>query len=137
MKTFSQFSNDNDRADYEWCTFEEDDYCVHVLIAKQDVNLDEGRHSGLPLGGQYSANLHGAHTSPGMKHIHLYAGNRQVFAMNIDGSAHDRSHGTRIPNRVAKALSQRFPDFTLPPDNVIESAPGWIMDLFGAELLLG
>src|SRR5947209_1120940 len=87
---------------------------------------------GVPLGGQYSATLHGAHTTPGMKHIHVYAGNNQVFAMNIDGSAHDRSHGTRIPNKVAKALSQRFPDFKPPPNNIIESAPHWIMNLFGS-----
>lgn len=137
MKTFSQFSNDDDRAHYEWCTFEEDECCVHVLISKQDVALQEARHRGIPLGGQYSANLHSAHTTPGMKHIHVYAGNGQVFAMNIDGSAHDQSHSTRIPNKVAKALSQRFPDFTLPPSNVIESAPGWIMDIFRSELLLG
>jgi hypothetical protein len=137
MKTFGQFSKDDERADYKWCTFEEDDCCVHVLISKRDINLQEARHSRVPLGGQYSATLHGAHTTPGMKHIHVYAGINQLFAMNIDGSAHDRSHGTRIPNKVAKALSQRFPDFKLPPSNIIESAPNWIMKIFGSELLLG
>jgi hypothetical protein len=137
MKTFSEFSNDSDRADYSWCTFEVDDLCVHVLIAKEDATLQEGRHRGLPIGGQYTANLHSAHTSPGMKHIHVYAGNNQIFAMNSDGTAHDQSHGAKIPSKVAKAISQRFPDFKLPPNNVVEGAPSSIMDLFRSELLLG
>jgi hypothetical protein len=137
MKTFLQFLNGSDRADYRWCTFEEDDWCVHVLIGTHDAKLQEANHPGIPLGGQYSATLHSAHTTPGKKHIHVYAGSSQIFAMNIDGSAHDRSHGIQIPNRVAKAISQRFPDFKLPPQNLIENAPDRIMELFGSELLLG
>jgi hypothetical protein len=137
MKTFQQFRDDESMREHEWYTFEEDDYCVHILLAKGDVTLQEARHRGLPIGGQYSADLHGAHTTPGMKHIHVYAGTNQIFAMNIDGSAHDQSHGTQIPNKVAKALAQRFPDFKLPSNNIIEGAPDLIMRAFGSQLLLG
>jgi len=57
--------------------------------------------------------------------------------MNMDGSAHDQSHGNRIPNKVAKAISQKFPNFTLPQDNLIENAPESVERLFIEQVLLG
>lgn len=55
----------------------------------------------------------------------------------MNESAHDQSHGIRIPNKVVKALDQKFPDFTLPEDKLIESAPESIEKLFIEKVLLG
>ena len=75
------------------------------------------------MGGKYSALLHKAHVPGGQDHIHVFARQNQLFAINRDGTAHDRSHGVRIPNRVADAIRAEFPNFNLPLDNLIESAP--------------
>ena len=55
---------------------------------------------------------------------------------NIDGSAHDASHQTQIPKKVAKAIEKHFPQFTLPTDNFIENADDEINAL-ALQLLLG
>ena len=88
-----------------------------------DKRLDEAQHRGVPLGGKYSAQLHSAHTPPrGQQHLHVYAKNNQLFALNMDGTAHDQSHQTQIPRKVADAIRQQFPTFVVPPSNFIESA---------------
>lgn len=38
-----------------------------------------------------------------------------MFALNQDGSAHDQSHGTRIPKYVAEQFGIDFPKYNLPP----------------------
>lgn len=38
---------------------------------------------------------------------------------------------------ITKAITQKFPGFTLPPDNFIEGAPAEILTTFGRQLLLG
>lgn len=88
-----------------------------------NVVLQEARYRGIPLGGSYSAQIHGAHTPDGQKHIHVYDRTNQIFAMNIDGTAHDQSHQTQIPNQVAKAMQNLFPEFTIPANRFIESTP--------------
>lgn len=84
--------------------------------------FDEAQHKGHPLGGKYSAQLHPPHGGQGQQHIHVYARNNQLFALNIDGTAHDKSHGVQIPNKVAAAIRQHFPSFTIPANNLIEYA---------------
>jgi hypothetical protein len=85
--------------------------------------LNEAKHKGVPLHGPYSVQKHSAHVQPGERHVHVYLKNNQLFALNMDsGTAHDQSHGIPIPNKVADALRQKFPDITLPPNNFIESA---------------
>ncbi len=103
-------------------TFAADELTVHVYCDDVDavLALDEAQHRGVPLGGPYSALYHKAHTSPGQDHIQAYMKNNKLFALNVSGSAHDRSHGVRIPNRVAKAIRQHFPNVQLPPNNIIE-----------------
>lgn len=129
---FREFCN------YEWFSFTLENYVVHILFSKSEPGpLLEGKSKYVELGGVYSAQLHQAHTSVGQTHIHVYARNNQLFALNQDGSAHDRSHGSKIPNKVAQAITQKFPDFTLPKDNFIESAPAEIVSAFGHLLLLG
>ncbi len=137
MGRFKQFSAQQKSEKYEWISFEVEDYVVHILFeTSEDYILTEARHHGISLGGQYSAQLHKAHSSVGQQHIHVYAKNNQIFSMNLDGSAHDQSHGTRIPNKVVKAIDQKFPNFTLPEDNLIESAPESIEKLFIEKVLL-
>jgi hypothetical protein len=104
-------------------TFQDGNIMVHVYCDAVDavLALDEAQHRGIPLGGPYSAKYHKAHTRPGEDHIQVYMKNNKVFALNINGTAHDRSHGVRIPNRVARAIKQRFPNVKLPKDNIIEN----------------
>jgi outer membrane protein assembly factor BamA len=65
---------------------------------------------------------HTAHTTPGQNHIAVYYKQNRLFSLNTDGTAHDRSHGIRIPNKVVKGIQQRFPDIQIPPNNIIEAA---------------
>ncbi len=127
MAGFREFFEATDPSGHCWYTFQVDEYVVHVLLDVRtlDANcLDEAEHRGRPLGGQYSAQLHSPHTPPpvGQFHLHVYARNNQIFALNMDGSAHDRSHGTTMPRKVADAIKNLFPDFTVPPNNFIEAA---------------
>jgi len=57
---------------------------------------------------------------------------KQVFAMNLDGSAHDGFHQVEIPEEVVSFL--RSKGFIIPPDNLIE----WIefKQSSGRQLLL-
>lgn len=138
MKTLRQFIKESKAEKYEWFSFEVEDFCVHILFAPADNGvLEEAKHHGISLGGKYSAQLHKAHSMVGKEHIHVYEKNNQLFAMNIDGTAHDNSHKTRIPNRVANAITQHFPQFILPKDNLIEDAPKEIMSLFFEKILFG
>lgn len=89
--------------------------------------IDEARHRGEPLTKTYSTIKHPPHTLKGKSHLHVYCKNNQLFAINIDGSAHDQSHGVIIPKKVAKVIRQKFPDFKLPADNYIESAPDHVL----------
>ena len=129
MKTFMEWVESLEREPYGWYFFAVDNFTVHIFLLDvrdgQNIAsfvLDEAQHRGTPLGGQYSAQLHHAHTPQGQQHLHVYAKNNQLFALNIDGKAHDRSHGVQIPNNVADAIRSRFPNFVIPQNNYIEHA---------------
>ena len=101
-----------------------------VLIAEigshEEKLLREAKLKGEPLTGTYATQYHAAHIKDGQDHLHVYCKQNQLFAINQDGSAHDRSHQTQIPNKVADAIRTKFPDFRLPPNNFIENAPSEI-----------
>jgi len=99
-------------------------YTLHIYTTtiKEKRFLLESRDKGVPLGGPYSVQRHHPHAPPGQNHLHVFLKNNQLFALNQDGTAHDRSHRVRIPNQVARAIAVRFPDFTVPEGNLIESA---------------
>lgn len=78
----------------------------------------------------FSGVYHKAHIPDGQDHIHVHQRNNQLFALNVDGTAHDNSHGTRIPNRIADGLRRHFPDVTLPPNNFIESVDNNVQTRF-------
>jgi len=122
---FREFLDDKDSTKFELLSFTVEEFSVTVLVLKdssEEVLLTEAQHRGKPLTGKYAAQYHTAHTPQGQEHIHVYAKNNQLFALNIDGSAHDASHQTQIPRRVADAIRAKFPAFNLPNDNFIESA---------------
>lgn len=113
-----------------WLSFDSDDGIVHVLL---ELPLHEAQHRGKPLGGQYSATVHPPHDPRGQKHIHVYAKQNNLLALNWDGSTRHGKPGTRIPARVAAALAQRFPDLKLPDNNILEhlaSTPAWMRYVF-------
>jgi len=99
-----------------------DEYTIHFYVEKAEGGqfLLEAKHKGIPLKGPYSAQPHPAHSPAGQKHIHVFKKNNELFALNVDGTAHDQSHGIRIPNKVADRIAKDFPDFKLPPGNIIE-----------------
>jgi hypothetical protein len=102
-----------------------DDLVVNIYFDdyknKDFIDLKEARHKAISLKGPYLVYLDSPHIPQGQKHIHVYRKNNQIFAFNMDGSAHDKSHGVKIPKKVAKALSDIFPNFELPNGNIIES----------------
>ncbi len=102
----------------------EQEYAIHLYCSDLDsrVLMLEAQHKGIPLTAAYSAQYHTDRTNRGQNHIHVYCKNNQLFALNRDGTAHDKSHGVRIPNKVAKAIQTHFPDVQLPPKNIIECA---------------
>lgn len=84
--------------------------------------LNEAKHRGIPLAGPYSVEKHSPHTPKNDYHLHLYDKNNQILAINKDGTSHDRSHGCVIPRVAADALRKMFPGYTIPDNNLIESA---------------
>jgi hypothetical protein len=54
-------------------------------------------------------------------HLHFFLNGKKLGAINRDGTAHDRSHGVRIPNHVADFIKTSYPDFQIPSNNIIES----------------
>ncbi|MDD5300062.1 MAG: hypothetical protein PHD65_06175 [Gallionella sp.] len=124
---------------YETFTFEVDGYVISIFIRRDDqvtIPLNEAKQKGISLGGQYSALRHTV-PEPGKEHIHVYAKGNDIFALNKDGTAHDQSHGVKIPNRVADAIRTHFPNFSLPPNNFIESAPTAIELSYKMQVLVG
>jgi hypothetical protein len=125
------------RPEWKLFSFQVDDTHVHILFDDKEAicALNEAKHKGIPLSGQYSAQVHGPH-GYGQKHLHAYSKNNQLFAINWDGTAHDKSHGIFIPNKVAIAIAQRFPDLKLPNNNFIESVMPDMLDTGKLKLLL-
>ncbi len=73
----------------------------------------------LELGKGYSAEKHPAHVPGCREHLHVYRRRNQLFALNVDGSAHDDSHGTTIPKHVVTMMGRHFPEFNVPRDGKI------------------
>jgi len=53
-------------------------------------------------------------------HLHFLLNGQKIGAVNRDGTAHDKSHGVRIPNHMADYIRSKYPDFQIRPDNMIE-----------------
>jgi hypothetical protein len=101
--------------------FEIKGFLITVTYHSEESELLlEAKSKGIPLIGTYSVMKHPPHTSPGEYHLHVHDGENQIFAINKSGSAHDGFHGVRIPNKVYKALTQKYKEWTFPPDQIIE-----------------
>ncbi|WP_223648911.1 hypothetical protein [Hymenobacter psoromatis] len=81
----------------------------------------EGTTKGMPLGGTYSFIKHQPHNSTGEYHIHVYDDSNEILAINQGGTGHDGYHGTRIPNKVYRALVAKFPNWKFPSNQIVES----------------
>lgn len=99
-----------------------DKYTI-VIYTQGEMNslLTEAQPKGVPLVGVYSYRKDPPHIPSGQYHLHLFMKQNQIFAINKDGTAHDRSHGAQIPKKVADALRKEFPDWTIPESGLIES----------------
>lgn len=116
----------------KYCSVQVEEYTVHIYFEDTGNGgfITEAQHRGVPLAGPYSVIKHKPHIDGGQYHLHLYHKQNQLFAINKDGTAHDKSHGYQIPNKVADALRKQFPDFVLPRHNIIES----VNDLTAVEI---
>lgn len=52
------------------------------------------------------------------RHIHIFYNNEELFAMNVDSTAHDGYHQVRIPDELSSFLKKK--GFPLPPNSIIE-----------------
>ena len=100
-----------------------DVYTVEIFYNEENTitQIDEAKHRGIHIGGPYSAKYHKAHTNPGKDHLLFYNRQNKLFAMNVDGTGHDGSSGTKIPNRIVKGVKQTFPNVKIPDDNIVEN----------------
>lgn len=65
-----------------------------------------------------------------LRHVHIFNNGKQIFAMNIDGTAHDGFHRVRIPQEIADVLRKK--GFTIPANNLIEMV---MQPIVGKQLL--
>lgn len=101
-----------------------EEYIVHLYISSNETEflLTEAKNRGIPIQGPYSVRQDTKHVPQGQNHLHIYKGQNKFGAINLDGTAHDKSHGVRIPNKVVDKLNQMFPKYNIPADGYIESA---------------
>lgn len=99
-----------------------DEYTIYVYSNSVKSILNEANPRGTKsIGGPYSVTKHPPHTRGGQYHFHVYNKNNELFSINVDGSAHDQSHGKVIPQKVADGLKKLFPKLKIPSNNLIES----------------
>ncbi|OOG77488.1 hypothetical protein [Algoriphagus sp. A40] len=96
-------------------------FIIHDLEGSSEELLLEAKHKGTKLVGQYSVIKHQPHNPTGEYHIHVYKKENEIFSINKSGRGHDGFSGTRIPNEVFKALSAKYPDWTFPKSQIVES----------------
>lgn len=97
-----------------------------VIITEElyaERNLDEAKQINPIIPGTkytYRIDIPFGEQRPGnQKHIHVLAKNgNELFAMNVDGTAHDGYHKVQIPQDVRTFLFDK--GFSLPPNNIIE-----------------
>jgi hypothetical protein len=73
------------------------------------------------LGRGYKVAYHRQHVPKTQDHLHFSLKGRDLYSINRDGTAHDSSHGKKMHNQVVDGMKTLFPDFIIPPYNIIES----------------
>lgn len=99
------------------------DTVVHIAVESGGGadNMVKAKLPGKPLMGAYSYRVDSAVSGTSRKHIHVFMHRNQLFALNFDGTAHDDSHQTKIPKKVASKLRELFPKLSIPEDDFIKS----------------
>jgi len=84
--------------------------------------LNESKNKGRNLVGTYTYDIHKPHNPTGEYHIHLRDNGNEILSMNkVSGTAHDRYHGERIPNKAFKKLKDKLPNWNWPNNQILES----------------
>ena len=136
MKTLSEFLSDNNDG------FPQESVVDGIIIC-DDIELEgisgelivekKDKFPQIP-GTRYSFRKDNPRGIPGpgnQQHIHIYAlDTTELFAINIDGSAHDGCHGAKIPEEIAQFLIKK--GFTVPSNRIIE----WYTPHIGSERIL-
>jgi hypothetical protein len=96
--------------------FRIEEYTIHLYFESENDELkqyfSEAKTRGsISFDSVYSANKHGSHTTKGQDHLHIYAKNNEIAAVNIDGTGHDGHHGFKLPNKVYDGIIKNFPKF--------------------------
>ena len=121
MKTFKEFLIEQGEIERGFEIIQVDDYLLIIFFENSLELLTEAMQKGKKLVNDYTYIINKGNVDPNFKHIHVYKKGKQIFAMNIDGTAHDKSHKTKIPNKVADAIRKKHPEFLIPKDNFIEN----------------
>lgn len=115
-------------------TLATDETYIHIYFSNDENNkpdfctseyqlLEESKYQNWGKGIEVRFDRDRAHQppDPNKDHIHVFCKNKQLFALNRDGTAHDGCHGVYISQRVADKIKDEFPDFNIPEDRFIES----------------
>lgn len=103
-----------------------DDVVYHVFFDRDEFQenpntlslstIEEGKRIDIRSG--YYCYKHPPHNPTGKTHFEVYYRKNKMFAVNIDGSSHDGSSGTKIPKVVYDFLIGM--GIPLNPDRIIE-----------------
>jgi hypothetical protein len=102
-----------------------DVFIVRIYFADNDSSLEiiqeSGRLKTIPCTQNNYRLDKGNMSTKTQDHVHVfYKTNKQLFAVNRDGSAHDSSHQTTISKPVANFLRNKL-GFDIPTNNMIET----------------
>ena len=78
--------------------------------ARKEIDLGQGR----------KVYFHKATHEFIQDHLHFVQHGAQLFAINKDGTAHDKSHGIKMANWTVDAIKKHHPAFKVPPGKLIE-----------------
>ena len=94
---------------------------VWVQEGTEDATrLSEAGRGRTPIGGPYTARLDRPVPPETRADLHVFAKNRELFAMYSDGTRKHGKPGLRIQNRGAAGIRRYYPDFTIPDDQILE-----------------
>jgi hypothetical protein len=119
MRFKNFLEKNNAGTSYIELTVFDDNVLISIYVERQ--SLDEGKVYNLGKGDTVRYDSGNMNTKT-QDHLHFYHNGSQLYAINRDGTAHDKSHGYKISNRHAEIVSNKF-GFSLPKNNIIESCP--------------
>jgi hypothetical protein len=115
MKSFKRFLRDQSSG-FVIYHYDTDDAEARKLI--QEVLTEEKKS--VELGRGKSIVHHKAHIPDGQDHLHFQVKGSNVYAVNKDGTAHDRSHGKQMQRWTLDGAALHYPGFKMPKDGLTE-----------------